>query len=224
MNCWEILGIDPTRDRAAIDRAYEQLKEFATDEELERLQRAYQEASGELTEDACFEPQPEPRKGSDADLTAEEKQVVREVVIQIKALLNDSRRSADEGIWKAILKEPPADQPHLRSAVAEALEPRIRPMADNGSFPPPIVAFLGDWFGWQGLQKAAHHSPAIQSQDQLPEHGGADGNSGDNLRQTNESPEEDNSQQPTTSFWPAVVGWIVTLAVLAAFFDSIFGG
>ncbi len=224
MNCWEILGIDPTRDRAAIDRAYEQQKKFAADEELDRLQRAYQEASGELTEDAVFEPQPEPRTGSDAELTAEEQQVVREVVIQVKALLSDSRRAADDGIWKAILKEPPADQPHIRSAVAEALAPQIRPMADNGSFPTPVVAFLGDWFGWEDLREAAQQSPAIHSHDQLRDRDGSEEKSGDNFRQSYESSEEDNSQQPTTSFWPAVVGWIVTLAVLAAFFDSIFGG
>lgn len=216
MNCWEILGIDPTHDREAIDRAYEQQKKFAAGEELERLQQAYREASGEPSEPARVEPQPLPRDRQDqdrpeAELTAEEQQVVREVVLQVKALLNDSRRTADDGIWKAILTEPPADQPHIRAAVADALEPQVRPMADNGSFPSPVVAFLGDWFGWQELQDAGRHAPVqdFQEQTQEPREAAAD---------------EEDTQQQVTNFWPAVVGWVVALAVLAAFFDSIFGG
>lgn len=197
MNCWEILGIDPTGDRAAIDRAYEQQKKFAAGEDLDRLQQAYREASGEPAE-------------TEAELSAEERQVVREVAIQVKALLNDSRRSADEGIWRAILTEPPADQSHIRSAIAKDLEPQIRPMADNGTFPPPVVAFLGDWFGWTELQHAGHQAPVPQSPDQA--------------HSEQENTGEEESQPSVTNFWPAVVGWIVALAVLATFFDSIFGG
>ncbi len=197
MNCWEILGIDPTGDRAAIDRAYEQQKKFAAEEDLDRLQQAYREASGDPAE-------------TEADLSAQERQVVREVAIQVKALLNDSRRSADEGIWRAILTEPPADQSHIRSAIAKDLEPQIRPMADNGTFPPPVVAFLGDWFGWTELQHAGRQAPVPQSTDQAhPEQ---------------ENTDEEEPQPSVTNFWPAVVGWIVALAVLATFFDSIFGG
>lgn len=227
MNCWEILGIDPTRDREAIDRAYEQQKKFAAGEELERLQQAYREASGEPGEPASAEPQSSPEEpesssqvpqpssieqtAPEAELTAEDRQVVREVVIQVKALLNDSRRTADDGIWKAILAEPPADQPQIRSAVANELEPQLRPMAVNGSFPPPVVAFLGDWFGWQELQGGQQeHMPARDSHEQA--------------REPQQADDEQDTQQQVTNFWPAVVGWIVALAVLAVFFDSIFGG
>jgi len=224
MNCWEILGIDPTRDRKAIDRAYEQQKRCAAGEELGRLRQAYQEASDEQPEPvgaeqlAASQPQDasesraatQPQAPSDAELTAEERQVVREVVIQVKALLSDSRRSADDGIWRAILAEPPADQPHLRAALGQTLEAHVRPMAENGSFPIPVVTFLGDWFGWHELQDAGRKAPAAQTPDQ-----------------ENETPEravEEDSQPPVANFWPAVVGWIVALAVLAAFFDGIFGG
>jgi hypothetical protein len=224
MNCWEILGIDPTRDRAAIDRAYEQQKKFAAGDELDRLRQAHQEASGEQPAPAGTEqlaaPQPQdasesraatqPQAPSDAELTAEEQQVVREVVIQVKALLSDSRRAADAGIWRAILAEPPADQPHLRAAIGQALKAQVRPMAENGSFSILVVTFLGDWFGWHELQDAGGKAPAVQTPGQ-----------------ENETPEravEEDSQPPVANFWPAVVGWIVALAVLAAFFDGIFGG
>ena len=227
MNCWEILGIDPTHDREAIDRAYEQQKKFAAGEELERLQQAYREASGDPAQPARVEPesssqelqpssheaQPSPEKQvePEAELTAEDRQVVREAVIQVKALLNDSRRTADDGIWKAILAEPPADQPHIRSAVANELEPQLRPMAGNGSFPSPVVAFLGDWFGWEELHGGhQEHAPAKDSHQKAHE--------------PQEVADEQNTQQQVTNFWPAVVGWIVALGVLAVFFDSIFGG
>lgn len=223
MNCWEVLGIDPTRDRAAIDRAYEQQKKFADGEELDRLHQAYREASGEAPEEmagsepvsegqASPEPQhqPEPKAAPGAELNAEEQQIVREVVIQVKALLNDSRRAADEGIWRAILAEPPADQDHLRDAIARSLEQQVRPMADNGSFPPAVVAFLADWFGWRELESGRQPEPADQTFDR--EH------------ESRESSFEDDSQPPVTNFWPAVIGWVVALVVLATFFDSIFGG
>lgn len=210
MNCWEILGIDPTRDRAAIDQAYEQQKKFAAGEDLDRLQQAYREASGEPAEAA----RPAVRgSGAEASLSAQEQQVVREVAIQVRALLNDSRRSADEGIWRAILTEPPADQSHIRSAIAAELEPQIRPMAENGAFPVPVVTFLGDWFGWQELQDA--QDAGLQS----PEH--------QSPEQAHAAPEpttSEDSRPSDTSFWPAVVGWVVALAVLAAVFDSISGG
>lgn len=210
MNCWEILGIDPTGDRAAIDQAYEQQKKFAAGEDLDRLQQAYREASGEPPEAAR---PADSRSQTEASLSAQEQQVVREVAIQVRALLNDSRRSADEGIWRAILTEPPADQSHLRSAIAAELEPQLRPMADNGAFPVPVVAFLGDWFGWQELQDArdaGHRAPEHQLPDQA--HAAPEQTTGEDARPSD------------TSFWPAVVGWVVALAVLAAVFDSISGG
>lgn len=227
MNCWEILGIDPTRDRAAIERAYEQQKKFAEGEDLDRLQQAYREASGESAgpEDPqpsqpqgapAPQPDPQPQHAPDAELSAEDKQVVREVVIQVRALLNDSRRAADDGIWRAILAEPPADQAHIRAEVAQALESQVRPMADNGSFPPPVVAFLGDWFGWQELREAGRHAPAHPAAS-------AD-HTFDDSEVREDARADDSNEPPVTNFWPAVVGWIVALAVLGAVFDSIFGG
>lgn len=223
MNCWEILGIDPTRDRAAIDRAYEQQKKFADGDELDRLHQAYREASGEQPQTASPEPvdaaqtlvpagaaATEPPAAPETELSAGDRQVVREVVIQVRALLNDSRRSADEGIWRAILTEPPADQSHLRAAIAEALEPQIRPMADNGSFPPPIKSFLAHWFGWQELEESAGSAEGAELND--------------GSREPRADPVDDSSQGPDTNFWPAVIGWIVALGVLAVFFDGIFGG
>jgi hypothetical protein len=220
MNCWEILGIEPTRDRALIDAAFERQEKFASDEELERLRQAYREATGServaaeeqsgansaSANDAVTEAG---EQGEPAELTASEQQIVREVVIQIHALLNDSRRSSDPQIWKAILGEPPADQPRLRKEVGRALEPQVRPMAKNGTFPAPVTQFLAGWFDWYSLREA----PERQEEDEtFSEESSAD-----------RQPQEELPPQ-MVNFWPAVVGWIVGLAILATLFSGMGGG
>ncbi|MDV3503748.1 J domain-containing protein [Marinobacter sp. M-5] len=216
MTCWEILGIEPTRDPRQIEAAYEQQSKFATGEEAERLAEAYREALGR-------EPQPRPEQVvsepgaaiaeaapvvDDTPLNASEQQVVREVVIQINALLNDSNRSRDPQIWKAILGEPPADQPNLRREIGHSLESRVRPMAENGTFPPPVVQFLGGWFEWHSLTEATN--PTTSQDDQ------------EAPAREQEAAEELPPQM--VNFWPAVIGWIVGLAILAMLFGGMGGG
>lgn len=224
MNCWEILGIEPTRDRALIDAAYERQEKFASEEELARLRQAYREATG--SEAAATSAEPSEREAAGGappdreaaatapqaepvELDASEQQIVREVVIQIRALLNDSRRSSDLQIWKAILGEPPADQPRLRKEIGHALEQQVRPMAENGSFPAPVVQFLAGWFDWYGLRDA----PELEQEDET-----FSGNSG-----ADQQPEEELPPQ-MVNFWPAVIGWIVGLAILATLFSGMGGG
>lgn len=207
MNCWEVLGIEPTEDRQRIQLAYEQQLKFASGEEAEKLDRAFREATGgepkpEATQASVSDQAPE----SDRALDANEGQIVREVVIQINALLNDSGRSRDVGIWKAILCEPPADQAPVRREIARQLEPQVRPMAENGSLPAPVAQFLGDWFEWTSLQD-------IVVQAEEPKAGSA------------EMDAEEADQPPQlVNFWPAVIGWIVGLAILATLFGGMGGG
>lgn len=228
MNCWEVLGIEPTRDQARIQAAYEQQEKFASGEELEQLRRAFREATGgepmtgqdqpEVRSDAQ-NPEPEATETVEgataspeqapAELDASERQVVREVVIQIRALLNDSGRSNDAQIWKAILGEPPADQPHIRREIASALEPQVRPMAENGSFSPAVVQFLAGWFDWYSLRDA-------------PEQEAEDDAQASKASADQESQEELPPQM--VNFWPAVIGWIVGLAILATLFGGMGGG
>ncbi|KPQ01610.1 molecular chaperone DnaJ [Marinobacter sp. HL-58] len=223
MNCWEILGIEPTRDRALIDAAYERQEKFASDEELQRLREAYREATG--AEPASVQAEPpvgesvpsgasdqavsEARAQEESELDASEQQIVREVIIQIRALMNDSRRSSDPQIWKAILGEPPADQPRLRREIGKALEQQVRPMAENGSFPSPVVQFLAGWFDWYSLRDA----PEAQPEDEtFSDQAGAE-----------QEPREELPPQ-MVNFWPAVIGWIVGLAILATLFSGMGGG
>ncbi|MBE94888.1 J domain-containing protein [Marinobacter sp.] len=221
MNCWEVLGIEPTGDHARIRAAYEQQEKFASGEELERLRQAFKEATGGEPQtdngpsDAGNEGQPqvaEPpatvRQEAEG-LDASERQVVREVVIQVRALLNDSSRSKDAQIWKAILGEPPADQSHVRREIADALEPQVRPMAQNGSFPAPVVQFLAGWFDWHSLRDVQEHDAEEDLEAENP--------TGD------EQPQEELPPQ-MVNFWPAVIGWIVGLAVLATLFSGMGGG
>ncbi|SNB55849.1 hypothetical protein SAMN04487880_1276 [Marinobacter sp. es.042] len=214
MNCWEILGIEPTGDRRKIQDAYEQQLKFASEDEAKSLEAAFREAVGDNPgplKQASDTVQTEPHRevqGEEPDrpLDANEGQVVREVVIQIKALLNDSSRSKDPGIWKAILDEPPADQPRLRREIGRQLEPQIRPMAENGTFPAPVAQFLGEWFGWFTMEQA----PEAADDRNYPEPDTA----------------EDQGEQPPqmVNFWPAVIGWIVGLAILATLFGGMGSG
>ena len=214
MNCWEILGIEPTGDRRKIQDAYEQQLKFASEDEARSLEAAFREAVGDdpapLTE-AAGSVQSE--QGGDAQdevpaspLDASEGQVVREVVIQIKALLNDPSRSQDPGIWKAILDEPPADEPRLRQEIGRQLEPQIRPMAENGTFPMPVAQFLGEWFGWFTVEQ----TPQAVDDRNYPEP---------------DMTEEQGEEPPQlVNFWPAVIGWIVGLVILAVLFGGMGGG
>ena len=166
MNCWEVLGIEPTEDRQRIQLAYEQQLKFASGEEAETLDRAFREATGDAPRaEAVTTPVSNQSPEPDRTLDANEGQIVREVVIQINALLNDSGRSRDVGIWKAILCEPPADEAPVRREIARQLEPQVRPMAENGSLPAPVAQFLGDWFEWTSPRYRSHpawHCPNWQ--------------------------------------------------------------
>jgi hypothetical protein len=214
MNCWEILGIEPTGDRRRIQDAYEQQLKFASDDEARRLEQAFREAVGDAPEPSrkapiAAQPADHGQAGDEIagrPLDANEGQVVREVAIQIKALLNDPSRSKDVGIWKAILNEPPADQEPLRSEIGRQLEPQLRPMAENGTFPAPVAQFLGDWFNWFSIERVRD----------LPE----DRNTPD---QDMAEPEEEQPPQ-MVNFWPAIIGWIVGLVILAALFGGMGGG
>lgn len=224
MSCWEILGIEPTNDRNRIQLAYEQQLKFASPDEAEALRRAFQEASGESAPEPAAIVTPElgdrtteveehaeasmaAATVGERPLDAEEGQIAREVVIQIKALLNDSQRSKDVGIWKAILCEPPADKPALRREIAGQLEPQLRPMAENGSLAAPVTRFLGEWFDWYSLQDVPEEPVDDRN---FPEPGMA----------------EDQPEQPPqmVNFWPAVIGWIVGLVILASIFGGMGGG
>lgn len=214
MNCWEILGIEPTGDRRIIQDAYERQLKFASEDEARSLEQAFREAVGDApsavrrTEDPVQSEQPAQvqDEATERPLDANDGQVVREVVIQIKALLNDSSRSKDAGIWRAILCEPPADEPQLRREIGRQLEPQVRPMAENGSFPAPVAQFLGEWFGWFSMEEA----PEVADERNYPEPGMA---------------EEQGEQPPQmVNFWPAVIGWIVGLVILATLFGGMGGG
>ena len=204
MSCWEILGIEPTSDREEIRQAYERQMKFASSEEARKLDEAYREAAGgeSMVMPAATEAPDASPKG-DHQLDANESQIVREVVIQINALMNDSGRQQDVGIWKAILCEPPADQLPLRREIGQQLESWIRPMAENGSFPQPVARFLGEWFEWFTV-----HEAITEQEQQSPEF------------EENDPRDEVEPLSQTANFWPAVIGWIIGLVILT----MIFGG
>lgn len=211
MNCWEILGIEPTGDRDQIRQAYERQLKFASDDEARRLDEAYREATGtEPVVSARSEPERGPEPMPERELDASEAQVVREVVIQVKALMNDHARQQDAGIWKAILCEPPADQLPLRRELARQLEPQIRPMAENGSFPVPVARFLGEWFDWFSVQETLQEpDPRTYPESDMTDVA---------------ADEMDTDQQPQmVNFWPAVIGWVIGLAILTALFGGMGG-
>ncbi|QSP93946.1 J domain-containing protein [Marinobacter salinisoli] len=217
MTCWEILGIEPTGDQQRIREAYEQQMKFASGEEASRLESAYREASGqpmpagspvhERPEQARNQgPEVSATSGGDEVLSAADEQVVREVIIQVKALLNDPNRARDAAVWKAILCEPPADQTALRRAIGQRLESQLRPLAENGNFAAPVTEFIGNWFGWFSLREVSETQDAHQEEP------------------TDSAPEQTKQAPQMTNFWPAVIGWIVALVVLTSFFGGMGGG
>lgn len=222
MSCWDLLGIAPTRNPDEIRAAYERQRKFASDDEALALDQAYREALGEdpapppsagapSRGTADLEPMPVPGASSpaadDQPLDAADDQVAREVVIQIRALLNDARRSQDLGVWKAIVCEPPADRPDLRRAIAERVEGELRPLAENGALEAPVARFLGDWFGWFSVREAVAEAEDDNASDPARPEGFGE------------------PQTPQmVNFWPAVIGWIVALAILAAIFGGMGGG
>ncbi|KXS46602.1 MAG: hypothetical protein AWU57_5704 [Marinobacter sp. T13-3] len=220
MNCWEILGIEPTNNRDRIREAYDRQMKFASGEDAQALDRAFREATGEVPpasepapEHSGEAPQSEP---VDDSLDANDAQIAREVIIQIKALLNDERRQQDVGIWKAILCEPPADQLPIRREIARSLEPQLRAMAENGNFTQPVAKFLGDWFDWFSVSEA-NRQPVPDQPDprNYPE---------PRVGQSQDSDDAPEQPPQMMNFWPAVIGWIVGLAILAAIFGGMGGG
>lgn len=224
MSCWDLLGIEPTRHRSEIDEAFEVQRKFISGDGDDggALEEAYHQALREVgfsdqtlapqhddSADAAkhqFPSEPDDRRSLDA----KEQQVARETVIQIRALLNDNYRTKDVQVWKAILAEPPSDQPAIRQQIGQALEKEVRPMAKNGAFPADVVHFLADWFGWHSLRDAKPPSvfdePRQRSADTV----------GD---------EENFEQKPqSVNFWPAAIGWIVGLVILTSLFSSMGGG
>ncbi|WP_339806437.1 J domain-containing protein [uncultured Marinobacter sp.] len=232
MNCWEILGIEPTRNETEIRAAYERQKKFASNDDLRRLDSALSEALGRPVaagqRESIDQPSGSAGPGLRSDrpesghqlqaedtglraLDAGEQQLVREVVIQVRAMLNDSYRMNDVAVWRAILAEPPADRRSIRLAIGEALEQEVRPMAENGSFTPPVARFLGDWFEWYGLAEA--HQQAMEQVGDSDYAGQGDDATGQN--------EPDAPQM--VNFWPAVIGWVVGVVVLYSLFSALTG-
>ena len=220
MNCWDLLGIEPTSDRQRVEQAYQQQLKFASSDEAQRLEQAFREATGAAPAASNIEvktppntlgAQPEQPK----ELDAFSAQVTREVVIQIKALLNDSIRAENVDVWKAILCEPPADQPVLRADIAGRLESQLRPMAENGVFPASVTAFFGDWFEWSSLRKAesSHGKERQRDERNYPE-----------PEMMGEEDEQNEQPPQSVNFWPAVIGWIIGLAILTSLFGGMGGG
>lgn len=221
MNCWNVLGIEPTRDRDAIEKAYRQQRKFASGEDTGALTEAYETALNEAGipvpenqqawagSDSVPALSVSPARGS--ELSAEESQIARETVIQVRALLNDDRRSQNVNLWRAILGEPPADQPHIRKAIGESLSQEVRPMAENGTFPADVTLFLGDWFGWAAVSGQAR---------ELAEKTEAKADDA----QTGIEQSADDEKPQIVSFWPAVIGWVVGLVILTSLFSGMGGG
>ena len=152
-------------------------------------------------------------------MSAEERQVVREVIIQAKAALNDRMRYQDKNVWRAILSDPPADKPSLRNAIGPELKDDIERLHHDDQLPLDTVRFLADWFGWDSLKDRLR----IPADDENLAASESDSRSG---RYQTAPPgyDESNNQQPQfIKFLPAVVGWIVGLVVLTSLFGMLLG-
>lgn len=228
MTCWEVLGINPTNNPDSIQKAYEAQRKFASGDMLSDLDEARDEAMRQAGVDVPVQEtrtvsagtsEPEPNRSSGGPMNARDQQVVREVVIQVDAMLNDSYRRSDANVWRAILTEPPADRDHIREAISDELYPRIKPHLDAGDLPEPVIAFLAQWLGWTELEQALEKESA-PSNDPFddPARRGAS-SAAQNGPDT--SPKE--KRQPMPNFWPAVIGWVAGLIILTSVFSNLLG-
>ncbi|MDC0663392.1 J domain-containing protein [Marinobacter sp. SS21] len=219
MSCWDVLGIEPTRDPGEIERAYRQQVKFVEAANARQLDDAYRDAMAQAGQAAYRPAQAQETRDdisgsqpSAAELGAAEHQLVREVVIQVNALLNDTARSGDVGIWKAVLTDPPADQAPLKQAIAGKLEGQLRPMARQGDLAADVASFLASWFGWDDVADSEAVGASVPS-EQPASAGRSEG-----LERV-----EGEQQQPAGNFWPAAIGWIVALIVLTSLFSNLTG-
>lgn len=215
MNCWDVLGIEPTQNRSSINEAYERQAKFVSDEDTAGLEDAYREALTQAGLEVAAPPshteEPEERPiQTPHTLSSHDHQVVREVVIQIEALLNDDGRRNDPAIWRAILATPPADDPGIRQQIAQSLEQRIRPIARNGGLTGPVAHYLGSWFGWPELVEGIPASSAIDTQPAT--------------RSEEDQTDQEFDKPQFVNFWPAVIGWIIGLIILTFLFGGFGGG
>ncbi len=219
MSCWDVLGIEPTRNPEEIERAYRQQVKFVEAANASQLDDAYRDAMAQAGQGPRQPVPPEQAAAASTEcrpraeaLDAAEHQLVREVVIQVQALLNDTARSGDAGIWKAVLTDPPADQAPVRQAIADKLEGQLRPMAREGALPVEVVRFLASWFDWDEVADSEQASVSAP-----PESPAAAGRS-EGLEQV-----DGERQQPATNFLPMAIGWIVALIVLTSLFSNLTG-
>lgn len=231
MTCWEVLGITPTNNPDRIRQAYESQRKFASGDTLQHLDEAHDEALRQAGVDVStmavderraeeLQPaQPEPSPSPSPALNARDQQVVREVVIQVDAMLHDSYRRQDPHVWRAILTEPPADQDHIREAISGELYPRLKPRLDAGELPEPVVAFLAQWLGWPELEDSLQAEPS-RSNDPFddPIHRGSSASSGSSAHSSPQG-----KRPPMTNFWPAVIGWVAGLIILTSVFSQLLG-
>lgn len=228
MTCWEVLGITPTNNPDRIQKAYESQRKFASGETLDNLENARDEAlrqagvalpTREEERPAPVAEEPVPNRSESGPMNARDQQVVREVVIQVDAMLNDTYRRKDPQIWRAILAEPPADQDHIREAISDELHPRLKPHLDAGELPEPVIAFLAQWLGWPELDTALE-TDTSRANDPFddPAHRGrvASADAG-----SDSAPRE--KRQPMPNFWPAVIGWVAGLIILTSVFSNLLG-
>lgn len=214
MSCWQVLGIEPTRNPSEIQSAYNQQVKFANSDEVRALDNALHEAMAQAGVSVL--PVNKPVESSHAEaggaLSAADHQVVREVVLQVHALLNDSARVNDVAVWKAVLTEPPADRAEMREHLAEKLEGQLRSLAKQGTLPAGVADFLGQWFGWSELVEVVHQSPQQSA-----------GVDVDAQVKEELSPVHKAERESMKHFWPAAIGWIIGLIVLTSLFSNMTG-
>lgn len=157
-------------------------------------------------------------------LSNEDNQVVREVVIQVDAMLHDSVHRKDANVWRAILTEPPADRDAIREVLSEKLYPRLSPSLSDGTLPQPVLAFLSQWFGWSELDDASddHHPVTPDPLAEPARRQATDAHFSDGEQQTGQS--EQPEQRPSfNNFWPAMIGWVAALVILTVIISSFTG-
>ncbi|MDX1588457.1 MAG: hypothetical protein R3296_05915 [Oleiphilaceae bacterium] len=228
MGIWEILGIAPTRDRAAIKQAYEQQKKFSDPdndrETWQSLQEAYREAmlyAGD-SESMRFSEPASPATAKQAPVSAEAEMAAGRVMAELETVYSNPAWRHDLQRWRAQLESERAHgegvTEQLRFQVFDFLS---RQPDQEESLPDSrVLDYLDQRLGWNGHRQALE---ARFGERRVSRILGSGQPTGPEDALANGENQELEGQVPQ-GLGIALIGWVVALMILTVVFGELMGG
>ncbi|TYQ18107.1 UNVERIFIED_CONTAM: Tfp pilus assembly protein PilF [Acetivibrio alkalicellulosi] len=134
MGCYDVLGIEPTKDKKSIKKAYsKQLKIYSPEidpEGFQNIRSAYEEAMA---------------KADEQDSEKKELDPIDQFIEEFKSVYKDFGKRIDESSWKNLLERDLCYQIDTSSKVSKRI---LQFIMDNFYFPNSILKLFDDFFSW----------------------------------------------------------------------------